>query len=131
MQAFVAKFAQVGFARFALRRRVLGILRSAEFELEITAGGNLNCVANGIGKVTKDFAHFFGGFEIKLRLIAHSILVLHFRTGVNTHENIVRSMIASAQKMNVVRCDQAEPKFFREFRQVSVANLLLSEAVIV
>ena len=97
----------------------------------MTACRNLKRVADGIGKVAKDLVHFSGRFEIELRLVTHSVLILHFRTGVDAHQNVVCFVIASSQKMDVIRRDQAKPKFFREFRQVRVANLLLSDAVVV
>ena len=97
----------------------------------MTTGRNLERVAEGVGEVGKNLAHFSRRFEIELRLVTHSVLVLHFRTGVDAHQDIVCFVIASSQKMDVIGCDQAEPKFFREFRQVSVTNLLLGDAVIV
>src|SRR5205085_8832968 len=131
VQAPVAKLPEIGFARFTLRRRVLWIFRLPEFELEMTTGRNLERVAEGVGEVGKNLAHFSRRFEIQLRLVTHSLLVLHFGTGVDAHQNVVCLVIAFSQKMDIIGCDQTEPKFFREFRQMGVANLLLGDAMIV
>ena len=58
VQTFVTKLPRVGFARLARRRRVFGIFRAPEFELEMTTAGNLKGISNGVRKISKDLAHF-------------------------------------------------------------------------
>ena len=79
----------------------------------------------------KERAHFFGAFEIKLRDVAHPLLVMHHLAGADADHDVVRFVMAALEKMHVVRRDQPEPKFLRDLRQDAVAFSLRLDAVIV
>src|SRR5204863_9231957 len=75
--------------------------------------------------------HFGGTLEIKLRRVAHPFLILHHPAGPDADHDIVRFVMTPLEKMDVVRRDQAEPKFLRDLRQSPVAFALRLKAMIV
>src|SRR5437660_3118925 len=131
MQSLVTKLAQITFTRFSRRHRILGIFRFPELDFEIATASDLQRVSNCVRKIAKDFAHFRGRFEIEFRLITHSLFVFNFRGGVDAKKNVVRSVIAAPEEVDVVRRDQTESEFAGEFWQVRIALLLLGHSVVV
>src|SRR6266576_695277 len=131
MQPLVTKLAQITFARFSRWHWILGIFRFPELDFEIATVSDLQRVSNCVWKIAENFAHFRGRFEIEFRLITHSLLVFNFRGSVDAKKNVVRSVIAAPEEVDVVRRDQTESEFAGEFRQVCVALLLLGHSVIV
>src|SRR5437773_2338420 len=81
--------------------------------------------------VGKKSPHFVGALEIKLRRVAHPFFVLHHPAGPDANHDIVRFMMTSLEKMDVIRRDEAEPKFLRDLRQSPVAFSLRLEAMVV
>ena len=113
-QSFSTKLAQICLARLARRRRVFGILRDPEFQLEIATLGDRERIRNRLRMFRKERAHFVGGFEIKLRHITHPPFVLHHLAGADADHDVVRFVVAALEKMHVVCRDKSEPKFLRE-----------------
>src|SRR5881396_4446440 len=66
-QTLVTKFAQIAFTRFPSRRRILRILGTPKFKIDMATFANLQRVCNCFGKITKHLAHFARRFEIQLR----------------------------------------------------------------
>ena len=117
MQSFVAKFAQITFARLAFRRGILGIFRAPEFQFEIAALGNLQRVRDRLRMIREQSAHFVGRFEIKLGHVTHAPLVVHHLAGADADHHVVRLVMAAFEEMHVVRRDQSDAEFLRELRQ--------------
>ena len=59
------------------------------------------------------------------------MFVLHHFAGADAKHDVMRVVIAPAQKMNVVRRDQTDAEVFRDFRQHAIALALLFHAVVV
>src|SRR5262249_11994906 len=56
-QTIVAKFAQIFFARFAGRSRILGILGASKLKIEGTAFASCECARNRFWKISRHLAH--------------------------------------------------------------------------
>src|SRR4030095_6191526 len=63
-QTVVTKLAQISFARFSRRRRILRILGAPKLEVEMTAFANFQCVRNCFRKIAEQLTHLGRGFEI-------------------------------------------------------------------
>ena len=63
-QSLITELAQITFACFSSRRRILGILRTPKFKIDMTAFADFQRVCNRFGKIAKYFAHFGWRFEI-------------------------------------------------------------------
>src|SRR5204863_9681475 len=72
---------------------------------------------------------FRGGFKVECWLISHSLFVFNFRGGVDAKQNVVCSVIAAPEEVNVVGRDQTEPEFAGEFWQMRSALRLLGHSV--
>ena len=57
-QAFVTKLAQIAFARFPSRRRILRVLGTPKFEIDMATFADFQRVCNGFRKIAKHLAHF-------------------------------------------------------------------------
>ena len=130
-QALVTKLAQITFARFSSRHRVLWIFRTPKFKVEMATLGDFERVADRLGEIVEDFAHFGGRFEIQLRHITHAVFVLDHFASADAQHDVVGIVIALAQKMNVVCSYQSDTKFSRNLWQHTIAIFLRFHAVVV
>ena len=131
MQTFVAKLAQIRFARLALRGGVLRIFRDTEFQFEINPIGNHQGVCDRLGVFRKQRPHFVGRLEVKFGRIPHSALVVHHLPGADANHHVMRLVVAALEKVDVVRGDETEAELLSEARQHLVTLLLHLDAVIV
>ena len=97
----------------------------------MTTFANLDRVRDRFGKIAKQLAHLCRRLEVKLGLVAQPVLVLHHLRGADAEHHVVRRMIASSQKMYVVRRDQTERELFCQLRQHPVAFVLRFHPVVV
>src|SRR3954470_15465851 len=93
-ESFVAKIPNVLLATLPFRRRILGILRFVELEIQMTALRDSQSIRNRFGKIAKQFAHLLRRFEIELRLVAHPLLVRDHFTGANAKHDVMSVVIA-------------------------------------
>ena len=63
-QSPITELAQVTLARFSRRRRILGILRTPKFKIDVATFADFQRVCYRFGKIAKHFAHFGWRFEI-------------------------------------------------------------------
>ena len=97
----------------------------------MTTFANLKRVRDRFGKIAKQLAHLRRRLEVKLGLVAQPVLVLHHLRGADAEHHVVRRMIASSQKMHIVRRDQTERELFCQLRQHAIAFALHLHPVVV
>jgi DNA polymerase-3 subunit alpha len=116
-QTFVTKLAQIFFARLPRRRGILRILGAPKLEVEMASLANFERVRNRLGKIAEQLAHLGRRLEIQLRHITHPVFVLHHFARADAKHDVVRLMIAPAQKVNIVCGDQSDANVPRNLRQ--------------
>src|SRR5207244_11139426 len=108
LQTLRAKLAQKSDARCPLWHGILGVFRFPEFDFQIAPLGNFQRICDRFRKIAKDFAHFVWGFEIELRLVTHTIFVLHHFPGADTKHYVVCVVLAASQEMDIVCGDESD-----------------------
>ena len=130
-QALITEFAQITLARFSSRHRIFRIFRTAKLQIDTATLGDFERVRNRLGEIAEDFPHFGGRFKIQLRHIPHPVFILHHFAGTDAQHHVVRVVIASAQKMNVIRGNESDADVPSNRRQDTIAQALLFHAMIV
>ena len=97
----------------------------------MAAFANMQCVRDRLREIAEHLPHFSRRFKIQFRQIPHSAFVLHHFAGADTKHHVVRLVIASAEKMHVIRRHEGNAQVSRNLHQRDVAHLLLFHSVIV
>ena len=130
-QAVITKLAQISFTRFSGRHWIFRIFRRPKLKIEMATFANLQCVRDRLGRITEYLPHLGRRFEIQFRQITHPAFVLHHLAGADAKHHVVRFVIAPAEKMHIVRRDQANAQISGNLHQRDVAHFLLFHSVIV
>ena len=130
-QAFLTELGQIFLCGVAGRHIIFREFLHAEFDFHIAAFRNEFRILNGFRRVSKKLRHFLRRFQIILpAFVAHPVFVMHFLSGLDAQQDIVRLPVAVISIMHVVGGDQRDLVFLAHPKKLGVDGLLLRHAVI-
>ena len=130
-QAFPAEFIQVLPGGIAVRNVVFRQFGHAKFDLYVTPGTDFLCIFQSLRCIREQCRHLCFGFDIILpALIAHTVFVLHFFSGLDTQQDIVGACIFRIGIMYIVGTYQFNPRLTAHTHQLLIDHLLLRDSMI-
>ena len=130
-QSLLAEAPQIGLARKALRHREMRQLGHAEFQLHLTAHGDLVRAFQRVQRIGEQSLHLLFRFDEELAaLIAQTVLVRHLFRGLDAEQKVVRFRVFLTDIVAVVGRDQRDAGLLREPKETAVHGLLFRIAVV-
>ena len=130
-QTGVHDLPQVAILRQPRGRRVVGILRHAEFDLHIAPLRDRQRVGHRLGVLAEQRRHFRRRFEIQLRRVFHPPLIGHVRARADADHHVVRLVVRAFQEMHVIRRHQLQAQLLPDPRQRRAAFEFRLDPVVV
>ena len=127
----IAQLAQVGTGIVAIRRFELRQVVFTEGKFQPAAVCNTLRVFHRVGIGGKQCLHLLGGTQIEiLRLIAHTVFIVHRLAGLNTQQHIMAGRIFLAQIVGIVGTHQRNPRVLMQAQQLPIHRRLFVDTVI-
>ena len=130
-EATLAQLPQIGGGVVPLRQLELRQVILAEGEVKPAAVGNTLGVLHGLGITGEQLLHLLRGADVEiLRLIAHTVLIVHGFSGLDAQQHIVAFGVLLPEIVGVVGADQGNARLLVQAQQAPVHRDLLGNAVI-
>ena len=130
-EATLAQLPQIGGGVVPLRQLELRQVILAEGEVKPAAVGNTLGVLHGVGITGEQLLHLLRGADVEiLRLIAHTVLIVHGFSGLDAQQHIVAFGVLLPEIVGVVGADQGNARLLVQAQQAPVHRDLLGNAVI-
>ena len=132
-KTFLADLAEVFFPGGTVRSGELRIFirgGGIQFDRNVAAFGDTESVVAGFGIILEEFPHFFRGFEIDFRRIAHASGIREHFTHADADMNIMCFVVVPCQEVCVVGSDDRKVVLPCEFDELREDLFFLGNTVI-
>ncbi len=103
-------------SRCALGQLELGQMNFVEFQLEVTATGELDCVLERLGKIVEQLGHLCSRLQILvLGVFSRATWIGERAPMLNTDPRLVRFEVLTAKKADLIRRNNRQASVGREF----------------
>ena len=130
-EALFTQLPQIGGGVVPLRQLELRQVILAEGEVKPAAVSNALGVLHGVGITGEQLLHLLRGADVEiLRLIAHTVLVVHGFSGLDAQQHVVALGVLLPEIVGVVGADQGNARLLVQAQQAPVHRGLLGNAVV-